>query len=131
MSNLSATTRAHVLRIVFYQLAIIVGFVLVTLLVAGSYKGLSILTGSMTYWLPTLIFMWRAAAHSGARAAKRFVIVFFTGEAVKLLTCGVLFVIAIQYLKTELFYTMMGLIGAIIAFWIASIWMIFQTKVKL
>ena len=115
----------------FYQLAIVVGLTIILMVFTGIYKGLSAFIGSMTYWVPTFIFMWRATAHSGARAAKRFVIVFFTGEAVKLLTCGILFVIAVRSLHTELFYTMIGLIGAIIAFWIASIGMIFQTKVKL
>ncbi len=99
--------------------------------IKGIYHGLSALAGSMSYWLPTFIFMWRASAQAGARAAARFIFVFFAGEVVKLFLCGVLFVIAIKYLNTQLLYTMIGLIGAIIAFWIASMLVVFQTRVKL
>lgn len=97
--------------------------------IKGIYSGLSVLAGSMAYWLPTVIFMWRAAAQAGA--ATRFVVVFFAGEAVKLFLCGVLFVLAVKYFNTQLLYTLIGLVSAIVAFWIASVVMVFQTRVKL
>jgi ATP synthase protein I len=100
-------------------------------LLKGLHSGLSVAMGALSYWLPTLIFMLRVSAHAGARAATRFMIAFFAGEAIKLALCGMLFVVAIKYLQLDLGYALLGLIIAIIAFWIASILVLFQTRVRL
>ncbi len=119
------------LKIVIYQLLIIAGFTMVGFLLIGVHNGLSIAMGALSYWLPTFIFMMRVSAHTGARAATRFMVALFAGEVVKLVLCGILFLIAIKYLQAQLAYALVGLIGAIIAFWIASVAMLFQTRVRL
>lgn len=131
MSILTKFVKKEVLRIVFYQLAILVGFTLIVFLLKGTYKGLSVFVGGVTYWLPTYLFVRRVSSYAGAHAAKQFIIAFFAGEAVKLILCGVLFVIAIKYIQVQILYALIGLIVSIIAFWIASIMMLLQTKVKI
>lgn len=130
MQDIAKSTRAEVLRIVLYQLIMIVGLTLILLFLKGMHEGLSILAGAIAYWLPTFIFMWRASAHAGARAATRFMIAFFAGEMIKLFLCGVLFVVVIKYFNAQLLYAVVGLIGAIVAFWIASMVVVFQKRVK-
>lgn len=131
MSKLTRLVQAEMLRIVMCQLMIIVVLVLVASVIAGIYKAASVGMGAFSYWLPTLIFMMRVSAHTGARAATRFMLALFVGEVVKLVLCGILFVVAIKYLHLQLGYALLGLVGAIMAFWIASITVLFQTKVRL
>jgi len=97
------------------------GLGLVILFLQGIQRGCSVLVGGLAYWIPTLFFLWRVSAHAGARAAKRFVMAFFAGEVVKLFLSGVLFVVAVTYLPIDEMYGVLGLIGAIFAFWIASV----------
>lgn len=97
------------------------GLVIVIGLLQGIQRGWSALVGGLSYWVPTLIFLWRVTVHAGARAAMRFMVSFFTGEVVKLFLSGVLFVLAVKYLPMDILYGLIGLIGAIMAFWIASI----------
>lgn len=120
VAKLNDSIRTQLCKILFWQLVIIMGTALVIGLLQGIQRGCSSLIGGLAYWVPTLIFLWRVSAHAGARAATRFVIAFFGGEIVKLILSGVLFVVAIKYLSIDLFYGVVGLIGAIIAFWIAS-----------
>lgn len=131
MSKLTTLVKTEMLRIVMYQLMIVVGFTLILFLLKGLHSGLSVATGAFSYWLPTLIFMMRVSTHTGARAATRFMVALFAGEVIKLVLCGVLFLVAIKYLQLQLFYALLGLIVAIIAFWIASIAVLFQTRVRL
>ncbi len=97
------------------------GLALILLFLQGTRAGLSAFCGGLAYWLPTLFFMWRVAAHAGARAAGRFAVAFFGGEAIKLVLSGVLFVLAVKYLPVNILYVMIGFIGAILAFWVVSI----------
>lgn len=96
------------------------GLALVIGLLQGIQKGWSSLLGGLAYWVPTLIFMWRVSAYAGARAAMRFMIAFFAGEFGKLILSAVLFVIAVKYLSMDMLFGLIGLIGAIVAFWVAS-----------
>lgn len=131
MSKLTKLVKAEMLRIVIYQLMIVMGFTLVIVLLKGLRSGLSVAVGAVSYGLPTLIFMMRVSVHTGARAATRFMVALFAGEAIKLALCGILFLIAIKYLQLQLSYALVGLISAIVAFWIASITVLFQTRVRL
>lgn len=131
MSKLTKLVKTEMLRIMIYQLMIIIGIAFLVFLLKGIHSGLSVVMGAMSYWVPTLIFMMRVSVHTGARAATRFMVALFAGEVIKLVLCGILFVIAIKYLQLQLSYALIGLIGAIIAFWIASIAVLFQTRVRL
>ena len=131
MSKLTKLVKTEILRIVIYQLMIILAFVLLAFLIKGIYGGLSVAAGAFCYWLPTLVFMWRVSSHTGARAAMRFMIALFAGEVIKLVLCSVLFLIAIKYMQLQLVYALIGLIGAIMAFWIASVLVLSQTRVRI
>ena len=96
------------------------GLALVIGLLQGKQKGWSAISGGLTYWIPTAIFMWRVSAHTGARAAMKFMMAFFAGEFVKLMLSAVMFAMAVKYLSTDMLYGLIGLIGAILAFWIAA-----------
>jgi len=108
----------------------IVGLTLLITLIQGIQRGGSTLIGGLTYWVPTLFFLWRVSAHAAARAAARFVVAFFTGEIIKLFLSGVLFVFAVKFLSIDMLYGLIGLMGAIIAFWIASITSVLSSEGK-
>lgn len=131
MSQLTKLVKAEVLRIIYAQFLVVLGVVILVLLWKGMHKGLSLAAGAFAYGLPTLLFMLRVSAQTGAQALARFMMVFLAGEVMKLLLCGVLFLIAVAYLHLDLLYAMMGLISAIVAFWIASVLVLFQVKVRL
>jgi F0F1-type ATP synthase assembly protein I len=120
-----------VYRIVFYQLMIIVGFMLIVSLLKGIRSGASALAGGLAYWLPSFIFARTVAACASARAAARFMVTFFAGETVKLVFSGALFMGAVYYLPVQIVYAVAGLCFAIVAFWVASIAYLFQPEVKI
>jgi ATP synthase protein I len=110
-----------VYRILFYQLLLIAGGLLSVFLLQGIPRGLSALAGSLAYGLPTFIFARCLATCAGARFAARFMLVFLMGEAVKLILSGVLFLLAVNYCRLDPLYAIIGLVGAIMTFWVASV----------
>ena len=120
-----------VYRIVFYQFLMIVGFVLILMIAKDTKSGLSALTGGLAYWLPTFIFTRSVAACAGARQAGRFMIAFFGGEVFKLVLSGALFLFAVKYLHVELVDAVVGLVVAIVAFWVASIACLYRSGAAL
>jgi len=98
----------------------IVGFTLIIGWLKGMHNGLSVLLGGLSYWLPTLLFMWRISLHAGARAVKGFIVTFMLGEAFKLVCSGILFLLFIKYLSANIVFALLGLCAGIVAFWIAS-----------
>lgn len=120
-----------VYRIIFYQLMIIVGFTLILFTVKGMQSGLSALIGGLAYWLSTFIFTRGVAACAGARIGVRFMVTFFGGEAVKLVLSGALFLFAVNYFSIQVVYAVVGLVMAIIAFWVASSLCLYQSGVKI
>lgn len=125
---LTKLVTAAVYRIIFYQLVLIMGFIAVLFILKGKQSGLSALAGGMAYWLPTLIFARGVTACAGARAVGRFVMAFFAGEAFKLILSGVLFLLAVKYWQVDMFYALLGLVGAILAFWLASAICLFRSE---
>lgn len=119
-----------VYRIIFYQLMIIVGFTLILFVLKGMHSGSSALAGGLAYWLPTFIFMRGVTACADVRGGARFMMAFFGGEAVKLALSGALFLFAVNYFPIQVIYAVIGLIMAIIAFWVASGVCLYQSGVK-
>jgi ATP synthase protein I len=115
-----------VYRILFYQLAMIMGLTGMLFLLKDKQSGLSVLAGGLAYWLPTLVFVRGVASTTGARAIARFMTTFFVGEAIKLIASGGLFLLAISYFHADTVYALLGLMSAIVAFWIASIMCVFR-----
>jgi ATP synthase protein I len=120
VTKINKSIRTQVHKIIFWQWVMIVGFVLVIVLLQGMQKALSALIGGFAYWLPTMIFLLRVTAYAGAQAVMRFLVAFFAGEMVKLFLCGVIILLAARYLPINVAYSIIGLAGAIIAFWITS-----------
>jgi len=106
------------------------GLALLILILQGIHKGWSTLLGGSSYFIPTSLFMLRLTRYAGARASIRFVMAFFSGEVLKLGLCGILFVGAVRYASINEVYGMIGLIGAIVAFWIGSIISLSQQEAK-
>lgn len=115
-------------QIVFWQLMIIMGLAVVLFLLRGMQNGFSALMGGLAYWLPTCAFVWRIFARANVRAAKQFVIAFFAGEAAKLLISAILFLLIVKYLPVNTLSVLIGFIGAIVAFWIASFTFLSQNQ---
>ncbi len=118
-----------VYRIIFYQLTLIIGFILILSALKGMTSGLSALAGALAYWLPSCVFVRSLAACASARAIARFMITFFAGEAIKLALSGVLFLMAVSYLHAQAVYAVIGLLVAIVAFWVASAMSLYRTGV--
>ncbi len=116
------TIKKEAYQIIYGQLILIMGLALVLFLLQGMRSGLSTLVGGLAYWLPTLLFVWRVFTRAGARAAKQFLMLFVAGESVKLLLSAVLFVVIVKYLPIDLFSVLAGFIGAVVSFWIASLY---------
>jgi F0F1-type ATP synthase assembly protein I len=130
LGSLVNKVKKQLYRLVFWQLVVIAGLALILFLLQGIRVGLSAFFGGLAYWLPTLFFMWRVSSHAGARAAHRFLVAFMSGEVIKLAFSGALFILFAQYLHLDLVYEVVGLIGAIIAFWIVSIVSVLKEGVK-
>jgi ATP synthase protein I len=130
VTMVNKTIRTQLMKIVFWQLLMVVGLALVIIFLQGIQRSWAALLGGMSYWLPTLIFMWRVSAYAGARAASRFVAAFFAGEVVKLFLSATLFVLLVKYASIDVVYGLIGLIGAIVAFWIASMTSLYRQGVK-
>jgi ATP synthase protein I len=64
-------------------------------------------------------FAWRVFRHKGARAAKRFVLAFCFGEMMKLIMLGVLFVLAVLYLKLAMLPFLVSFIINLMIYWLA------------
>lgn len=107
-------------KLVFWQLAAVTGLALILFLLQGMKSGVSTLLGGLSYGLPNLFFVWRVFVYMGARAAKKFLIAFLAGEFAKLTLSAVLFVLMAKFLPVSVIFMMIGFVGAIVAFWIAS-----------
>jgi F0F1-type ATP synthase assembly protein I len=117
-------------RVLVYQLLIILTVGLLYWMGRGWHNALSMFAGAMCYWLPTALFIWRLSAYASPHAGVRFLAAFLLGEGLKLLLCGVLFVIFIKYFHIQVMDAVIGLAVAITAFWVASAALIFRTGVK-
>jgi ATP synthase protein I len=120
LAKLNDPIRKQLYKILCWQLIIIMGLALVIGLLQGMQRGNSALMGGLSYWVPTMIFLWRVSAHAGARAATRFMVAFFSGEVAKLMLSAALFIIATLYFSMDMVYGLLGLMGAIMAFWVVS-----------
>lgn len=120
----SIKTQAY--QIVFWQLIIIMGLAVGLFLLRGLQNGIEALLGGLSYWLPTLYFVWRVYAGRVMRTGRQFIIAFFAGEIGKLVSSAILFLLIVKYLPVTALFVLLGYVGAIIAFWIASVFYILR-----
>jgi F0F1-type ATP synthase assembly protein I len=106
------------------------GFILIMLWLRGWQSAVSAFAGSMSYALPTFLFLGLLSRFAGARAMPRFMMAFFIGEALKLTACGVLFLVFVQQFHMNLLDAFLGLCISIVAFWIASPAALFKRTAK-
>lgn len=118
------TINKEVFRIIFRQLLIIGAIAGALFVFKGKHSGTSALLGGLAYWIPTLIFVLRIFGRGSARGAKRFMVEFVTGEVIKLFLSGILFVLIVNYLPVDIVWVMVGFIGAVVAFWISSMFLL-------
>lgn len=123
--------KAYLTKMILYQLMAIMGLALIVFLFKGTRSSLSALLGGLAYWLPTSLFVLRVSAHAFARAATRFFTTFLVGEAIKLVCCSILFIVFVKYCSAQLFYALMGLAVAIVAYWVSSVACLVQSRVKI
>jgi ATP synthase protein I len=128
--KLNESIRKQLIKIIFWQLMIVMGLALLVFLLQGLQRGWSALLGGLAYWLPTFFFVWRVSAYAGAHAAVRFVVALFSGEMIKLFLSATLFLFAVKYLAIDPLYGVIGLIGSIVAFWITSVSSLYRRGVK-
>jgi len=115
------TVKKEAFRIIYWQLILIVGLALVLFLLRGIQSGFSALLGGLAYWLPTLLFVWRVFARASVQTAKQFLLLFVAGEGVKLLLSAVLFVLIVKMMPVNVLSVLIGFVGAVVSFWIASL----------
>lgn len=109
-------------QIILWQL---VGVVVLSLLawpIAGSKAAYSVLAGGLAYGLPNLLLVWRVFRYASVQQMNQFMAAFFFGEMLKLFLSGFLFLLVVKYLPVSLLSVLTGFAGAIILFWVVSIW---------
>lgn len=93
-------------RIFFVQLVLIVVCSVAVGFFSGMKSGLSILLGGLTYVLPQALFARKLFRYHGAKAAKQIATSFYRGEAVKILSSILLFIVIFIFIdiQAELFF---------------------------
>ena len=124
MSTLNRSIKTQAYQVVYWQFAIVTGLALICVLLQDVHSGYSVFLGGLAYCLPNFGFVWRVFARTSARAARQFLLGFLTGEVLKLFMSGILFVLVLRYLPVLLLPTLMGFISAVIAFWVASFFLL-------
>ncbi|MEI6897959.1 MAG: ATP synthase subunit I [Psychromonas sp.] len=102
------------LKLVAFQLLIVVILALISTVFFSTKSGFSALAGGVTFLLPNLIFVWMAFAHAGARQSKKVLRGFYAGEAIKLFFTVILLVVFLKYgaLSLSAFYISFTLLVA-------------------
>jgi ATP synthase protein I len=118
--SLKSRVRGQAFRIVLWQLAGVIALASLALVLRGLVSAYSVLAGGLAYVLPNLIFVWQVFRFSGAQQMTKFAVAFVVGEMFKLLLSGILFIVIVKTLPVSLLSVLVGFIGAIVSFWIAS-----------
>lgn len=120
--SLKSLVQHQAYQIVFKQLAVVALLALIAIPIAGVNSGFSVLMGGLTYCVPNLLFVWRVFRYAGAQQMTQFVAAFFAGEMIKLFLSAILFIMVVKTLPVSLLSTLVGFIGAIVAFWFVCMW---------
>jgi len=121
--TLNTIVQREAYRIVLLQLSGVVVIALIALILVGKMSGFSALMGGLAYGLPNLIFVWRVFRYAGASQMVQFMAAFFIGEMLKLAISAILFLLIVKYLPISLLSVLVGYVGGIVSFWIASMWL--------
>lgn len=114
------SVQAEALKLVYWQIAVVIGVALILLLFQSARGGISGLLGGLAYCLPNYLFARRVFSRATARQAKEFLVAFMLGEVMKLTLSAILFVLIVKYLPVIFPSVLGGYIAAIFAFWVVS-----------
>ena len=122
MNPLRQLVQKKAYKLVLWQLAGVILLAVFALLLSGLDSAYAVFAGGMAYGLPNLLFVWLVFRFVGANETTLFMTAFFAGEMFKLMLSAILFLVIVKYLPVSLLSTLVGFIGAIIAFWIVCMW---------
>jgi ATP synthase protein I len=122
-STLQGRVQFTAYRLVFLQCLGVSVIACIALLAQGSNTALAVICGGLAYCLPNFLFVWRVFRFVGAQQVMQFMLAFFFGEMAKMLISAILIILIVKYLPVSLLSVLVGLIAAIISFWIACIWL--------
>ena len=128
--SLKNLVQSQAYQVVFKQFMVVVIIAAVATFAAGVKSGYSVLLGGLAYCVPNLLFVWRVFRYAGAQQMNQFVAAFFAGEMIKLFLSAILFVLVVKTLPVSLLSTLVGFIGAIVAFWFVCMWQFSRTTKK-
>ena len=97
-------------------------------LVKNPICGFAALVGGLPYVLLNGLFALWVFRYNRAQDVYKFITAFMFGEAFKLVLGASLFLVVVQYLPFSLLCSLIGFIGAIISFWMASLWCFTRRK---
>ncbi|MFQ3175177.1 MAG: ATP synthase protein I [Psychromonas sp.] len=106
VDRLAKSSQKAGLKLVGFQLLLILFITLVLTVFSSTKSGYSGLAGGMTFMLPNMIFVFMTFAHAGASKTKLILRGFYVGEAIKLTLTVILFSIFLKYgtLSLQSFY---------------------------
>jgi len=122
MTKLRQKIQNQAYSLVLWQLVCVFAISLIALILSGKLSGMSVLAGGLAYGLPNLFFVAIVFQFTGAQQMTQFMAAFYAGEMFKLILSGILFVLVVKYLPVSLLSVVIGFVGAIVSFWIVSIW---------
>lgn len=114
--------------IILVQITSVVILAAVFLLITGYRAALATLCGGLVYILPGYFYAGRLLSNVSSRAVMRIMMVFYLGEALKLLVTVGLFVLLFYMFSFSLLPYFLGYLSAALAFCIAP--MFFLNNVK-
>tara|TARA_R110000868_G_scaffold142331_6_gene359560 strand:+ start:1018 stop:1434 length:417 start_codon:yes stop_codon:yes gene_type:complete len=121
-NHLQKKVQGQAYKIVYWQLAGVLVLALLSWPFTNMHGAISVMAGGLAYCIPNLIFVWRVFRYAGAQQMNQFMAAFFFGEMAKLFLSGILFLLVVKYLPVSLLSVLVGFIGAIVLFWIVSMW---------
>ena len=105
----------------FAQSLLIVLISMCLLIFFNEHLATSALLGGLVALLPSLFFIKKLFAHQGARAAKKIVNSFYTGEALKLLSSIVLFILVFTCCSVQPVAFFLTYIAVVVSHWFSPL----------
>ena len=115
----SRLPQSVVYKFILLQIIVSILLALFVWLVADFRASYSVATAGLICVISNSFFTSRVFRHRGARAAKHFLFAFLSGEILKLVLLGCLFIIAVSYLHILIGPFLLGLFVNLFIFWLA------------
>lgn len=113
----------HNVRKTAYKQVVLQAVAVVIVALAWSFSSglaaMSVLLGGFCYVVPNALLVWVLFRQPTASGAKRFIVVFYIGELLKLVITGVLAVLILGMMKVAALPFFIGLAVALVSIWLA------------